>query len=175
MHWPKSWKMPFLWMVIFCCCCCCSLGWICVAPNNILINHTSRLKWATHYYYSDTSIHMPTNYEEEQIIKRIEYHPYRIEHGDSLEKPISNHPSHSYTKMLTHTRKHTHSLHEMINIILFYICICVFLFGFDINDMWKHRNRFVCVYVSFTIQSAALYLHGNLSISSFLLLLNDDS
>lgn len=37
------------------------------------------------------------------------------EHGDSLEKPISNHPSHSYKDARTHA--HTHSLHEMINII----------------------------------------------------------
>lgn len=160
MHWPKSRKMPFL-SLLFVVVVAVILGRICVAPNNILINHTNRLKWATHYY-SDTHTYTPTNYEEEQIIKKA-----HLEHGDSLEKPISNHPSHSYKD--AHTHASTHSLHEMIDIILFYICIFFyfFLFGFDINGMWKHQNWFVCecVYVSFTIQSAAFYLHGNLSIS----------
>lgn len=48
-----------------------------------------------------------------------------LEHGDSLEKPISNHPSHSHKDAHTHAR--SHSLHEMmINITLFYICILFF-------------------------------------------------
>lgn len=131
-----------------CCCCCCWFDRICVAPNNILINHTNRLKWATHYYSDKTQTHT-----REQIMKRnkssscsLSEQRVRKEHGDSLEKPISKPPI-TFVQRCSLARTHARIHRKKWWSILYYFTYVYdsFLFGFDINDMWKQRNWYRCL------------------------------
>lgn len=113
---------------VICCCCCCSRLNMCGAKQPsyqsyepIEMSHALLFR----HTHTPTNCKKRTNHQAYKVFRiKKKKRKIHLEHGDSLEKPISNHPSHS---MLTRTHVRIHCKRWSILYYFTYV-LCIHFF-----------------------------------------------